>query len=272
MTLQRKAVTTLSVTILGLVALLYSMAQELAGIRQFLAALCLLGIAFSAIAWLLLHSRVLSRLEQLRDQVSQITAHHWAAKHVEVSGKDELSQLGSTINCMLDMLRNTETKLDLLANNIHQVFWVKDAATQTFSYVSSSYEKLWGQSCESLYSDASSWLRPLVPEDQAIVEQVLETQRKGEPGEVEFRIVIGSGRTRWILDRFFPVPDTTGTVKQYIGILEDITEYKDAEHTLLNSQDQLWNAMIERKKKERAEETAGDRNRETESPLNPSNR
>ncbi len=240
----------------------------LTGIHYFLVALCLLGFSFALTTWLLLHHSVLSRLAQLHDQVSQIALHHWTAKHVQLSGADEISELGSAINSMLDMVRSTETKLDLLANNIHQVFWVKDAATQTFSYVSSSYQKLWGQSCESLYSDPASWLRPMIAEDREIGEQVLEKQKKGERGEVEFRIVGPDGRPRWIWDRFFPVPDTTGKIQQYIGILEDITEYKDAEHVLLNSQDQLWNAMIERKGKIPAAETGAESKGETESPVN----
>ncbi len=239
----------------------------LTGIRYFLAALGILGASFAMITWLLLHHSVLSRLALLHDQVAQITTHHWTAKHVQATGQDEIYELGSAINSMLDMVRNTETKLDLLANNIHQVFWVKDAATQTFSYVSSSYQKLWGQSCESLYSDPASWLRAIVPEDRAIGQQVLEAQNKGEQGEVEFRIVGGDGRTHWISDRFFPVPDTTGRVQQCIGILEDITEYKETEHVLLHSQDELWNAVMQRKEKGPAESAAGSK-RETGSPVN----
>jgi hypothetical protein len=59
--------------------------------------------------------------------------------------KDEISGLGTAINSMLDMVRNTETKRDLFADNIHQVFWVKDADTLRVSYISSGYQKLWGQ-------------------------------------------------------------------------------------------------------------------------------
>jgi len=59
--------------------------------------------------------------------------------------KVEISGLGTAINSMLDMVRNTETKRDLFANNIHQVFWVKDADTLRFSYISSAHQKLWGR-------------------------------------------------------------------------------------------------------------------------------
>ena len=46
--------------------------------------------------------------------------------------------------------------------------------------------------------------------------------------------------------------DTAGKVQQYVGIVEDITEYKDAEHILLHSQDELWEAMVHRKERMQA--------------------
>jgi len=224
----------------------------LIGIHYFIVALCILGLSFAFVTWLLLHTSVLSRLAQLHEQVTAITEQHWTAKHIEIGGKDEISGLGSAINSMLDMVRSTETKLDLLANNIHQVFWVKDADTFRFSYISSGYEKLWGQSCESLYTDPSSWMRAVLPEDRKIAEEVLNRQKSGETGEAEFRIVGADGRTCWIWTRFFPVKDTAGKVQQYVGIVEDITEYKDAEHILLHSQDELWEAMVHRKERMQA--------------------
>ena len=241
----------------------------LTGVRYLLAALCILGLAFAATTWFCLHYTVLARLAQVHGQVSQIAAHHWTAKHVQVSGKDEITELASAINSMLDIVRNTQTKLDLLANNIDQIFWVKDPFQQTFSYVSSSYERLWGQSCESLYSDPSSWIRAIIPEDRHIGEEIIEKQKKGEGGDVEFRIMGSDGRMHWIWDRFFPVKDNAGMVQQSIGILEDITTYKDAEDVLLHSQDQLWNTLMQRGGKSSAREVSAGKKQETESPVNP---
>jgi PAS domain S-box-containing protein len=207
-------------------------------------------------------------LAQLHKQVTEITAQHWTAKHVQISGRDEISGLGSAINSMLDMVRNTETKLDLLANNIHQVFWVKDAATLRFTYISSGYQKLWGQTCESLYTNPSSWMRAVFPEDREIANEILNRQKNGETGEAEFRIVGVDGRSYWIWNRFFPVKDANGKVQQYVGIIEDITEYKDAEHILLHSQDELWEAMVHRKERMQAANKAASVRHTSESLLN----
>jgi PAS domain S-box-containing protein len=179
------------------------------------------------VTWLLVKHAILSRLKALHKQVGEITNQRLTAKHVETTGNDEIAAIGSAINFMLDTVRNAETKLDLLANNIRQVFWVKDADTMKISYVSSGYHKLWGQSPESLYSDAAAWTRPILPEDRKIAEGILDRQKNGETGEAEFRIVRADGRTCWIWSRFFSVKDANGRVKQYIGIVEDITNSKE---------------------------------------------
>ena len=222
----------------------------LTGLHYFIVALWILGFSFASATWLLLQRGVISPLAHLHNQVAEITEHHWAAKHVQAEGKDEISGLGRAINSMLDTVRSTEIKLDLLANNIQQIFWVKDASNLSFSYVSAGYEKIWGQPCNTLYSDPASWIRAVLPEDRKIAEDILEKQKKGETGEAEFRIIGAEGRICWISNRFFPVHNSTGEVQQYVGILEDITEYKDAEQVLLRSQDQLWDTVVRHKEKQ----------------------
>ena len=222
----------------------------LASLRYFLAALCIIGVTFGCTTWLLLHNVVLSRLSSLHAQVSEISTSSTRAKHVAVHGRDEISELGDAINSMLDTVRSTEAKLDLLANNIHQVFWVKDASTLKFTYVSSSYSEIWGESNQTLFTDAESWMRLVHADDRPLAEESLRIQQRGEGGDVEFRIVLSDKRVCWIWNRFFPVRDTAGKVQQYVGILEDITEYKGAEEVLLHSQDELWEALVLRKEKQ----------------------
>ena len=112
-------------------------------------------------------------------------------------------------------------------------------------------------------------MRPIVPEDRHIGAEIIEKQKNGESGDYEFRIVARDGRTHWIWDRFFPVTDSAGLLHQSIGILEDITKYKDAENVLLHSQGELWNTMMQRKGKSGAPETKTENKQETESTVNP---
>jgi hypothetical protein len=77
---------------------------------------------------------------------------------VTIVSKDEISGLCAAINSMLDMVRNAETKRDLFADNIHQVFWEKDADTLRFSYISSGYQKLWGQATRQFRISGTSVL------------------------------------------------------------------------------------------------------------------
>jgi signal transduction histidine kinase/ActR/RegA family two-component response regulator len=63
--------------------------------------------------------------------------------------------------------------------------------------------------------------------------QAVNAQRRGEPTEVEYRVMQAGGLVRWLSTRAFPVPDDTGRVCRIAGITEDITQRKRAEESLL---------------------------------------
>ena len=49
-------------------------------------------------------------------------------------------------------LRNSEEKFRQLADNINEVFWMTEPAKNKMLYVSPAYERIWGRTCESLYT------------------------------------------------------------------------------------------------------------------------
>ena len=50
-----------------------------------------------------------------------------------------------------EVLRETEDRFRQLAENIHEIFWMKDALGERVLYVSPGYEEIWGRTCQSLY-------------------------------------------------------------------------------------------------------------------------
>ena len=50
----------------------------------------------------------------------------------------------------------------------------------------------------------------------------------------EYRIVRPDGTVRWVHDRAFPVTNEQGQVYRIAGIVEDITDRKEAEQRLLH--------------------------------------
>lgn len=133
-------------------------------------------------------------------------------------------------------LRNSEARFRQIAENINEVFFIcAVGATQIF-YISPAYEKIWGRTCESLYQNPLSWLEAIHPDDYERVRAALNKEIYGEQLQEEYRIIRPNGEIRWIFDRSFIVQDETGQILHVVGLAEDITERKQAEAALRESE------------------------------------
>jgi PAS domain S-box-containing protein len=103
-------------------------------------------------------------------------------------------------------------------------------------YISPSYESVWGRSCQSLRDDPDSYLDGIHPEDRARVEDANLRQRQGAETAETYRVVRPDGTVRWVRDRAFPIRDEQGRVSRITGEAEDITESKELEERLRQSQ------------------------------------
>jgi PAS domain S-box-containing protein len=128
-------------------------------------------------------------------------------------------------------LRQSEERFRQLAEHIEEVFWMTNPEKSQTIYISPSYEKMWGRTCESLYSNPLSFLENIHPEDAPRILSSLKKQATGEYEEV-YRIIKPDGTIRWIRDRAFPIKNEGGEVYRIAGIAEDITGRKLAEKTL----------------------------------------
>jgi len=136
-------------------------------------------------------------------------------------------------------LRASELRFRQMAENIGDVFFLRDAHDGRILYVSPAYEQIWGHSCESLYADQESWDRAIHPDDRKSALERKHNARALGAFEVEYRVVRPDGSMRWITARGFPVRDDTGTVIRIAGIAKDITERKLAEQALRDSENRF---------------------------------
>lgn len=85
--------------------------QGRVSLRYLIFSLLGVGIIFSVVALFLLEKMVLSRLANLSANVEQIGTSTDLSLRVFVTGKDELTTLGNTINSMLDALESSAKKI-----------------------------------------------------------------------------------------------------------------------------------------------------------------
>ncbi|MEA3195866.1 MAG: hypothetical protein QOD26_4199 [Betaproteobacteria bacterium] len=133
-------------------------------------------------------------------------------------------------------LDESEARFRQMADNIRDVFFLRDADRARMLYVSPAYEEIWGRSRESLYSDPASWAQAIHPDDRAA------TAARSKPGalsgtyEVEFRIVRPDGSIRWIETKGFAVREASGESARIAGVAKDITQRKLADLALRESE------------------------------------
>ncbi len=136
-----------------------------------------------------------------------------------------------------EQLRKTMQQLRQLAENITDVFWMRNAGETRMGYVSPAYEKVWGRSCRDLYQSPQLWTEAIHPEDRERVSRTTHDPGNNQAYDDQYRIVQPGGTVRWIRDRAFPVCDSAGRVVRMVGIAEDITERRRLEREILEVSD-----------------------------------
>ena len=125
-------------------------------------------------------------------------------------------------------LRRSEERFRQIAENIREVFWITEPPDNKLIYISPAYEEVWGRTCSSLPEISQMWRDTIHPEDQARVFATGENVQAGDDCDLEYRIIRPDGEIRWVRDRAFPVANESGKVYRVAGIMDDVTESKQA--------------------------------------------
>lgn len=109
-----------------------------------------------------------------------------------------------------------------LSSNLPECYWLADAETQAITFISDSYEHIWGRQLDALYADHRDCLRFIHDEDRVRVADAMQTHRKGGL-DIRFRVLRPGDGLRWLHARNFPVREEGGTVLSVGGVATDIT-------------------------------------------------
>ncbi|HUA69207.1 MAG TPA: ATP-binding protein, partial [Candidatus Saccharimonadales bacterium] len=136
-----------------------------------------------------------------------------------------------------ETLRESEEKFLQLADNITDVFWITSPDREKIFYASQAYESVWGRPVAELYAHPRQWLEAILPSDRDRVRAAFNGLKDKEVSvSLEYQITRPDGVTRWIHDRGFQVRDSAGKVVRFTGIAADVTEHKQLEAQLFQSQ------------------------------------
>jgi PAS domain S-box-containing protein len=216
--------------------------QGQATLRLFNYSLLLLGLVFSIVTLLLLEKLVLSRLADLNSKVSIIANSGDISMRVAISGNDELSSLGKTINGMLEALGNgqferteIEDRYRLMAENSTDMITRHDPKGRLI-YVSPASRILLGYEPEELMQEEPNNF--FHPEDlDAIAKAHSTVLALPVTYTVAYRIRRKEGSYAWFetTSRAIREPET-GEIQEIIGVSRDITERKQREQELKESE------------------------------------
>ncbi|MGH7484345.1 MAG: PAS domain-containing hybrid sensor histidine kinase/response regulator, partial [bacterium] len=134
-----------------------------------------------------------------------------------------------------EQLRESEQRFRQIAETIRDVFFIQEPTSSHMFYVSPAYEEIWGRTCESLYEQPASWAEHIHPDDRAYAYEQF-TAGRFTGFDYEYRIVRPDGDIRWIRARGFPVLDNDGKPYRTAGVAADITEHKQAQDELRDSE------------------------------------
>ncbi|MGH7467529.1 MAG: GAF domain-containing protein [Longimicrobiales bacterium] len=123
--------------------------------------------------------------------------------------------------------------LEQIAENIREIIWMFDSATNTVCYVNPAYERIVGLPVARLYEDPKAWHHAVHPDDHDRV--LVHGYPLVEVDNLEFRILRPDGEVRWLWSHKSTVHDDRGTALGVVGVVEDITHRKRAEHSLETS-------------------------------------
>ena len=175
-----------------------------------------------------------TRLRRLPGEIKQLAAKHDPAARLEAHGNDPVSQIAKAVNLLRSRLAKREASLREVAEYFGQTFWVINPKGKRIMYLNGG---------KGLSSDPKAWINAAHKDDRKAVQAMLDKQRHGEGGQTEFRVAFPDGGVRWLWCRHIPIAGKGGRLARTVGVFEDVTEQKEAEHILSVSQHELHNII-----------------------------
>ena len=139
-------------------------------------------------------------------------------------------------DAFVEALRRSEERYRALTEAVSTAVWSWNPATQEGDFAATQrwWCALTGQTSEEQSGQAQlGWIEAIHPEDREKARAAwTAAMESGKPYEVEYRVLTPEVGERVILARAVAVLEPDGTVREWVGMLSDVTESRRAEEVL----------------------------------------
>lgn len=143
-----------------------------------------------------------------------------------------------------DALASAEDRYRTIIENIPIVTYSEDI-TSAVMYTSPQIEQLSGYAADEWSTNPYFWLEITHPDDRAaVLAEIARTDETGDPFCMEYRYVHRDGHVVWIHNEAILIRNDDGAPRHWQGFILDITAQKEAEASLLLSE-QRHRALVQ---------------------------
>jgi PAS domain S-box-containing protein/putative nucleotidyltransferase with HDIG domain len=177
--------------------------------------------------------------------------HLWSRKHVDISEGDRafFERVAGMFASVLERkrteeaLRESEKRIRQFAETVPDLLYKWNQRECRYDFLSPAFEKITGYSLEEIYADPCDFQQKLIHPDETvrimkIVNDYAAGGPKDEPLVVETRLVRADGEVIWVRDSMVYEWDDE-RLSKVIGVMSDITERKQAEESVRESEERL---------------------------------
>ena len=168
-------------------------------------------------------------------------------EHGEVSGIVGVSFDTTARNLAAAQLRESDERFRQFADAAFSGFWIVEPAPLRPLYINKAFSQIFGLDMEALRENPWLFVERIHPEERALEVASFKQWAADDTEDVyfgEYRIVRADGQIRWIRDRGSKLRDAGGKIYRLQGIVEDITDQRNAEIALAESR-QRRDALLE---------------------------
>ncbi len=215
-----------------------------ASIRKLTQIIFLLGL-LAILLSIILASQILKRTLTPLYNFNNVTKQASEGEYntiIEQNSYKEINELISTFNIMVvsiksreEALQKSEERFRFVLENVKDAVWSADLSGQ-YVFLSPVMTHIYGRPLSEMMDNPNFWIEATHPDDQAAVRASHEALLRDGHIELEYRIINADGRVCWISDRKTILRDEHGVFSRMAGILSDITDRKQIEAQLLQSQ------------------------------------